>query len=203
MGLTAHGENLKLYKFVGSSTGPLITAEYATKSYNSRFPSHIDIKSPPLMHSFFTINNRLERRMTISEATPRLPMKNRALNTGMDGFRPLRKISVAMRGIYYAIILDAAVAYKVVLSTILLAVFFYHRQWIDFSLVLVVTGMVIISEIFNTAIESLCDFIESNQNDKIGIIKDISAGAVGISIFTWLVVIIIEIYRASTIFFLS
>ncbi|UUA74977.1 MULTISPECIES: diacylglycerol kinase [unclassified Cellvibrio] len=130
-------------------------------------------------------------------------MKNKALNTGVVGFHPIRKISVAMRGIYYAIILDAAVAYKVVLSTILLAVFFYHRQWIDFSLVLVVTGMVIISEIFNTAIESLCDFIESHQNDKIGIIKDISAGAVGVSIFTWLVVIIIEIYRASTIFFLS
>lgn len=128
-------------------------------------------------------------------------MKNKILNTGSEGFRPLRKISVAVRGIYYAVILDMSVAYKVVLSAILLIGFFYYRQWVDFSLVLVVTGLVIISEIFNTAIEALCDFIESKQNPKIGIIKDIAAGGVGISIFMWLVVIILEIQRASTLFF--
>jgi len=128
-------------------------------------------------------------------------MKNKMLGTGEEGYRPLRKITVALRGVYYAVILDVSVAYKVVLSAVLLTGFFYYRQWLDFSLVLVATGLVVISEIFNTALEALCDFVESNENPKIGMIKDISAGAVGVSIFIWFIVIVIEVYRASHLFF--
>lgn len=103
---------------------------------------------------------------------------------------------MAVRGIYFAVVLDFSVAYKIVLSSILMAGFFYYRQWLDFSIVLLATGLVIIAEIFNTAIEALCDFVESDENEKIGLIKDVSAGAVGISIFIWLIVIAIEVYRA-------
>ncbi len=45
---------------------------------------------------------------------------------------------------------------------------------------------------FNTTIEAMCDFIESDYNEKIGIIKDIAAVATGITIFVWLVVLAIE-----------
>ena len=123
-------------------------------------------------------------------------MRNKFLNTGAHGFNPTRKISVALKGIYLAIILDFSVAYKIVLSAILMAGFFYYRQWLDFGMVLVATGLVIISEVFNTAIEALCDFVEPEYNQKIGLIKDVSAGAVGISIFIWFIIISIEIYRA-------
>ncbi len=123
-------------------------------------------------------------------------MKNKLLNTGTSGFNPIRKVSIALRGIYLAVILDFSVAYKIVLSIILLAGLFYYRQWLDFGLVLLATGLVILSEIFNTAIEALCDFIESDENPKIGLIKDVSAGAVGIGIFIWFIIIFIEVYRA-------
>ncbi len=123
-------------------------------------------------------------------------MRNKFLNTGVHGFNPTRKISVALKGIYLAVILDFSVAYKIVLSAILMAGFFYYRQWLDFGMVLIATGLVIISEVFNTAIEALCDFVEPEYNQKIGLIKDVSAGAVGISIFIWLIIISIEIYRA-------
>ena len=123
-------------------------------------------------------------------------MRNKFLNTGTSGFNPTRKISVAIKGIYLAVILDFSVAYKIVLSAILMAGFFYYRQWLDFGMVLIATGLVIISEVFNTAIEALCDFVEPEYNQKIGLIKDVSAGAVGISIFIWLIIISIEIYRA-------
>lgn len=119
-------------------------------------------------------------------------MKNKDLNTGLEGYSPIKKVNTALRGLYYAVILDFSVAYKVFLSSILLVGFIYYRQWVDLTLILVSTGMVITSEIFNTAIESLCDFVESKENPKIGIIKDISAGAVGISIAIWFVVIIID-----------
>lgn len=124
-------------------------------------------------------------------------MKNKFVDTGFSGFNPFKKTLVALRGIYYAVIMDFSVAYKLILSIILLAVFFYYRQWLDFGLVLAVTGLMIVSEIFNTAIEALCDFVEQNRNEKIGVIKDISAGAVGISIFIWIVIVVIEVYRVS------
>ena len=123
-------------------------------------------------------------------------MKNKYLKTGTQGYRPLLKIAIALKGIYMAVLLDFSVAYKMVLSVVLMAGFFYYRQWLDFSVVLLATGLIIISEIFNTTIEALCDFIESGHNEKIGLIKDVSAGAVGISIFIWFIIILIEVYRA-------
>lgn len=74
--------------------------------------------------------------------------------------------------------------------------FFYFSQWLDFSLVLIATVLVLVSEMFNTVIEALCDFVVPNQNSKIGRIKDVSAGAVGVSIFVWFIIIIIEVCRA-------
>jgi diacylglycerol kinase (ATP) len=62
-------------------------------------------------------------------------------------------------------------------------------------LILVVTAFVLAAEIFNSAIEALCDFVETRHNEKIKVIKDIAAAAVGISIFVWLVVLAVEISR--------
>ncbi len=48
-------------------------------------------------------------------------------------------------------------------------------EWIS---ILVVIGLVILSELFNTAIERLADFVESDWNDTIGEVKDYASGAV-------------------------
>lgn len=122
-------------------------------------------------------------------------MRNKFLGTGQPGFHPLRKVRVALSGVRYAVVYDFAVAYKTVLSILLLIACFYNRRWIDFGLVLVVTGMMMVSEMFNTAIEALCDFVESRHNEKIKIIKDISAAATGISILIWVVVVVVELAR--------
>ncbi len=122
-------------------------------------------------------------------------MRNKFLGTGQQGFAPIRKIRVALRGEQYSIIFDFAVAYKIVISFFMLAACFYYRQWIDFGVVLVATGLMVVAEMFNTTIEALCDFIESNENEKIGIIKDISASAAGISILVWFIVVVIEAMR--------
>lgn len=39
----------------------------------------------------------------------------------------------------------------------------------------------------------MCDFIETQHNEKIGIIKDIAAAAVGIALFAWLLVLGFEV----------
>lgn len=48
----------------------------------------------------------------------------------------------------------------------------------DTALIFVICFLVIITETINTTVEKICDFIEPNFNEKIGLIKDIAAGAV-------------------------
>ena len=122
-------------------------------------------------------------------------MRNKFLGTGDPGYHPLRKLRTVFTGLRYAVTYDFSVAYKLVLSALVLAAAFVLRAWVDLLLILVVTALVLIAEILNSAIEALCDFVETRHNEKIKVIKDIAAAAVGISIFVWLVVLTVEISR--------
>jgi len=122
-------------------------------------------------------------------------MRNKFLGTGDAGYHPLRKIRTVFSGLRYAVMYDFSVAYKLVLSVAVLTATFLLREWLDFLLILVVTGLVLIAEIFNSAVEALCDFVETRHNEKIGIIKDMAAAAVGISILLWAVVLAVEVSR--------
>jgi diacylglycerol kinase (ATP) len=119
-------------------------------------------------------------------------MRNKFLGTGQRGYHPLRKVRVVLSGLRYAIVFDFAVTYKLILSVLLLGVCFYYRRWLDFEIVFVATGLMLVAEMFNTTIEALCDFLEPRENEKIGVIKDIAAAAAGISILVWFVVVAIE-----------
>ena len=57
------------------------------------------------------------------------------------------------------------------------------------------TALVLVAELFNSAIEALCDFVEWRESHKIRVIKDISAAAVGIAILLWTVIVVVEILR--------
>lgn len=109
------------------------------------------------------------------------------------GYRPIRKLRVIFSGLYIAVISDFSVAYKVVISIPILCLAFAFRQRVDFALILLATGLMIISELFNSAIEILCDFVEQRENDRIHAIKDIAAAAAGISIFVWAIVLFLEV----------
>lgn len=125
-------------------------------------------------------------------------MRNKFLGTGQAGYHPLRKLRTVFCGLRYAVIYDFSVAYKLVLSVGVLAATFLLREWLDFLLILVVTGLVLIAEIFNSAVEALCDFVETRHNEKIAIIKDMAAAAVGIAILLWAVVLAVEVGRLLT-----
>lgn len=90
---------------------------------------------------------------------------------------------------------DASVAYKVVLSFVTMGISYYFEQWIDLMGVVIVTGLMLTAELFNSSIEAVCDFLVTEENDKIGIIKDISAAATGIAILVWLLVMVHEYYH--------
>jgi diacylglycerol kinase (ATP) len=120
-------------------------------------------------------------------------MKNKFLGTGEQGYNPVRKVQNVISGLRYAVLTDFSVGYKLILSLIVLIATFALRQRVDLLLILIATGLVLITEIVNSAIEALCDFVEERHNEKIKIIKDIAAAAVGISIVVWAVVCAVEV----------
>lgn len=128
-------------------------------------------------------------------------MHNKFRNDGEHGYHPIRKIKVCISGLRYAIRYDFSVAYKVYLSLLTLVVCFIFRQWVDSLLILAATGLMFIAEMFNSAIEALCDFVETRHNEKIKIIKDISAAATGIAIVLWTIVLFVEFSRIWRIVF--
>jgi diacylglycerol kinase len=102
---------------------------------------------------------------------------------------------VILSGLHVAVVTDFSVAYKVILSVPVLIGSFFLRQWVDVSLILLAMGLMLISELFNSAIEVLCDFVEPQQNERIRITKDIAAAAAGLSILVWAAILIIETIR--------
>lgn len=60
----------------------------------------------------------------------------------------------------------------------LFLIFYLQLSHIDAAVILIVSVAVLSAEIFNTAIEKICDIIQPNFDKRIGFIKDISAGAV-------------------------
>jgi diacylglycerol kinase (ATP) len=120
-------------------------------------------------------------------------MRNKFLGTGEAGYHPLRKIKIVLSGLRFAVLHDFSVAYKLVLSLIVIILGAILENWVDFEMILLATGLVLTAELFNSAIEAVCDFLETRENDKIRAIKDIAAAAVGISIVVWLTIMILAI----------
>jgi len=122
-------------------------------------------------------------------------VRNKLLGIGETGYHPLRKLQVILSGLRYAIRYDFSFAYKFYLSLGLLLACFFLRQWVDFLFIMAATVLVLIAELFNSAIEAVCDFVETKENEKIKIIKDISAAAGGLAILYWAVVMLVELSR--------
>lgn len=107
-------------------------------------------------------------------------------------YDPIKKLKVIFSGLHFAVS-DFSVAYKLVLSVPVFILSFILQQWIDFTLILLATGMMLVAELLNSAIEILCDFVQPRKDMQIGIIKDIAAAAAGISIFVWAATLILEV----------
>ena len=116
-------------------------------------------------------------------------MRNKFLGTGEPGYHPLRKIRTILSGLRYAVVYDFSVAWKLLVSLVVLLAAAAFRDWVDVVLIIVVTSLVLVAEIMNSAIEALCDFVETRHNEKIGVIKDIAAAGVGVAMLAWLLVL--------------
>jgi diacylglycerol kinase (ATP) len=54
---------------------------------------------------------------------------------------------------------------------------------------------VLAAEMMNTAIEALCDFVEPRHDERIKVVKDVAAAAVGVAILAWIIVLAVEAGR--------
>jgi diacylglycerol kinase (ATP) len=74
-------------------------------------------------------------------------------------------------------------------ATIILAfaISYFHVTGAELIALVIVTGMVWVSEAFNTVVERIMDFFYPDHHPKVGLIKDISAGAVLLSAITALI----------------
>ena len=106
-----------------------------------------------------------------------------------------RKIRIFLSGLKTAMRHDRSVALQMIISLIVLAISFWLREWFDFAFILVITGYMLITEIFNSAIEAICDYLQPQHDPHIGAIKDIAAAAVGISVLIWLAALLVEVGR--------
>ena len=93
-------------------------------------------------------------------------MRHKFLGTGDPGYHPLRKLRTIVSGLRYAVIYDFSVAWKLIFSLQVLLAALFARDWVDSLLIIVATSLVLVAEIMNSAIEALCDFVETRHNEK-------------------------------------
>lgn len=114
-------------------------------------------------------------------------------------YQPLRIVRTFWVGLRTAVLTERNVAVRLLLSVIVLSIAFSLSQWFDVALVAVITSHMLVAELFNTAIEEICDYMQPNFDLRIGKIKDIAAAASGIAILMWLGVMVYEVIRIWTL----
>lgn len=90
----------------------------------------------------------------------------------------MNKFKVAFRGLFLAVA-HRSVLIQIILAAIVIAGgFILNLNYYEWLIFLICIGMVILAEMINTAVEMICDYIKPEYDERIGRIKDISAGAV-------------------------
>lgn len=103
-----------------------------------------------------------------------------------------KKFLPAIQGLKEAI-KDSSIRIQMLIgTTVILFGLIYEFDPREWMWILLCIFLVIISEVFNTAIEKLCNIVDNKENDAIRIVKDLSALAVLLSaIFSVLIGIMI------------
>ncbi len=90
----------------------------------------------------------------------------------------IRSLKFALKGAYLLLTTEDSIKVQFSLGIIMTIFGFVMRisptEWM-FQLIAI--GMVLTAESLNTGIEKLCDFVHPDFHERIGFIKDISAGA--------------------------
>tara|TARA_R110000868_G_scaffold98054_2_gene269888 strand:- start:7115 stop:7489 length:375 start_codon:yes stop_codon:yes gene_type:complete len=91
----------------------------------------------------------------------------------------IKSVGFALKGALLLIKTESSIKIQVFITLVMTAAGFYfeisNTEWI---LQILAIGLVLGIEGLNTAVEKMADFVQPEFDEKIGFIKDISAGAV-------------------------
>lgn len=91
----------------------------------------------------------------------------------------IRSIGVALRGAWLLVKTESSIKIQMGIALLMtVAGFYFEISAVEWMLQIFAIGLVLGIEGVNTAIEKLSDYVQPEQHEKIGFIKDISAGAV-------------------------
>lgn len=94
----------------------------------------------------------------------------------------LKSVGYAYKGAILLLKTEASIKIQFVIALIVTAAgFFFNISSNEWLIQLLAIGLVMSIEGINTAIEEIANFIHPEHHNKIGLIKDIAAGAVFIS----------------------
>ncbi len=125
-------------------------------------------------------------------------MSERNFQRDRSGYHPLRKIRTALAGVWHAVFRDFSVRYKLAISVAFLVIAGVFETLFHFLFVLAVTGLMLVAEILNSAVEALCNYVQPNYDDRIKHIKDMAASATFIAILIWYAVLGVVLYELLT-----
>ena len=121
-----------------------------------------------------------------------------------DGFvkRRLKGVKYALKGIVILATTEDSIKAQFFIGLFVIALgFIFNISSTEWMIQLTVTGLVLVAEALNTAVEKVADFIHPEFHDKIGVIKDVAAGAAGFAAIISLIVgCIIYIPKITSIF---
>jgi diacylglycerol kinase (ATP) len=90
----------------------------------------------------------------------------------------IRSLTFAVRGAWLLITTEHSIMVQVGIAIVMTVVgLIMELSSIEWMFQLLAIGLVLIAESLNTGLEKLSDFVHPEYNDRIGFIKDISAGA--------------------------
>jgi diacylglycerol kinase len=110
-------------------------------------------------------------------------------------YHPLQSLKCAINGLFLAFKQEANLSIQVFIGVLFFLFNMFFGQQILAIANLVFMGAVISFEMINTIIENICDLIEPNYNQKIKVIKDMSAGAVLVMAILWLLIILFGVTK--------
>lgn len=101
----------------------------------------------------------------------------------------IRGFGYAFKGLWYAAKTQLNFRVHLVCTVVALILgYVLQISAAEWLWIIICIGLVLLTELLNTALELLCDVISPEYNEKIGHVKDISAGAVLVTAVTALVI---------------
>jgi diacylglycerol kinase (ATP) len=104
----------------------------------------------------------------------------------------LKGIIIAINGMFFLLKNEEAIKVQSFVFLIIIALGFYFeitsKEWI---IHIILIGFILTTEALNTVAEKICDLINPKYDERIKLIKDISAGAVSFAVLSSLIILLI------------